>query len=288
MWHHIKMLGSASDEFDDIQGFLMEDAGAWNEIDPFDLGMMVGADALRVALNYGDSKGPKRYEITGANDGMADTDTRSEGEWQFVTIAHTPFEPIDNLAFYGWKIFRDESAHSLKYLGWPLHALQDAAVPMHAAGSAAWGHRPLRTPTKERGAGCATLAMPRPPPTSMHEISGNRDSDRAFHYYQFIKQWRSSHPTQPKDIPVRELVTMVAQKTADYACRQDNYDWPFNTIISTNYASNKGIRHSVLHRQSQPRHAQSGAHSQWRRRNAGVADGGLRFVLSSREPVAIK
>ena len=240
MWHHIKMLGAASDEFDDIQGMLLEDAGAWNEIDPFDLLMLTGADAAGIAVNYGDSKGPKRYQVTGANDGMADTQTRSEGEWQFLTIAHTPFEPIDNLALYGWKIFRDEAPHSLKYLGWPMHALQDAAVPQHVAGTAAWGHRPFEEAYQRTWARLRYLAdASAPADENAQRAQAAGILSEAFHYYKFIQQWRSSHPSQPKDIPIRELVTRVAQKTADYAMnRQSSYDWPYNTIISTNFAGN--------------------------------------------------
>jgi hypothetical protein len=247
VWHHIKVLGTASNEFDNDQGLLMDEAGAWNEVDPFDLLAMAGADLGGIALDYDESNGPKRYEITGAADGHPNSVDRSMGEWQFLTTAHLPHSPVDNLAYYGWKKFRDESAHSLKYLGWPLHALQDASVPMHVAGSSAWGHRPYEEAFDKTWARLRYLGDD----STAADVNAQRAQatailNSAFHYYKFIQDWRVSHPGQSKDVPIRDLVTKVAKATGDYSMsRQDTYNWPFSTWASTQYMadSQAGINH---------------------------------------------
>ena len=62
---------------------------------------------------------------------------RDKADWQFTTIAHTPFEPVNNMAWFGWTHFRDEQIHPVRMLGWPLHAIGDATVPHHVTGTSA-------------------------------------------------------------------------------------------------------------------------------------------------------
>ena len=96
-----------------------------------------------------------KYQISGADDGLPDTRSRSESQWQFTTLGHTTFEPVDNLAYYGWRRFRDGvpgegiEKHRVSNMAWPLHAIGDATVPMHVAATSSWGHRPFEDGQEE-------------------------------------------------------------------------------------------------------------------------------------------
>ena len=143
MWHHIQLVGGGSNDYDDHQGLLISEAGPFATLDVVDLAIMVGFDASGMSINYGKSLGPKHYESPGG-DGLPATVHRAKYEWQFLSLPHTAFEPVDNLGQYGWNVFRDPAGqHPVEYLGYPLHAIGDATVPMHVAGTPAWGHRPF-------------------------------------------------------------------------------------------------------------------------------------------------
>ncbi|MEZ5401394.1 MAG: hypothetical protein R2729_17115 [Bryobacteraceae bacterium] len=230
VWHHIKMAGPASNDYDDHQGLLIEEAGPNGSVDPFDMVAMLGGDLAGISVNYEESNGPKRYEIENGGDFHQNTTTRSMGEWQFASVVHTAFEPVDNLAFYGWRRFRD-SGHQIRDLAWPLHALGDASVPMHTAGTAAWGHRPYEDSFADSWRSFRYL--------DAGEIKQTEQAAailaRAFEFRQFIQQWRSLHASS--DVPVRDLVTRLAQRTSDYAAqRQAASGWPFSATLSAEYA----------------------------------------------------
>jgi hypothetical protein len=55
-------------------------------------------------------------------------------------MGHVEFEPLDNLAQYGWNRFASNKGAS--GLGWVLHALGDAFAPHHTIAATGWGHRP--------------------------------------------------------------------------------------------------------------------------------------------------
>ena len=144
VWHFVDMKPGASNDFDARQGKLFDEAGVPGEpMDPVELVLMAYFDASGLSLNYDKSQGIDKYTADNADDGMAKTIHRDKADWQFTTIAHTPFEPVNNLAWYGWTHFRDEQIHPVSMLGWPLHAIGDAIVPMHVVGTSAWGHRPF-------------------------------------------------------------------------------------------------------------------------------------------------
>lgn len=49
---------------------------------------------------------------------------------------------LDNLAQYRWASYQANPI-SVTGLGWPLHAMGDAAAPHHVTGTTSWGHRPF-------------------------------------------------------------------------------------------------------------------------------------------------
>jgi hypothetical protein len=142
VWHFIGMHPGAPGTFDDRPGYLIDHGGPEGQPDALAIDIMALSDLMGLTLNYHESDGPRQYEVAHGNDFHPNTKPRSAAQWMFPTFPHLIFEPVDNLAKYGWDVFRMERA-SAAPLGWPLHAIGDATVPMHVVGASGWGHRPF-------------------------------------------------------------------------------------------------------------------------------------------------
>jgi hypothetical protein len=115
VWHFIDMNPDASNDFDAHQGKLFDEAGVPGEpMDPLELVLMAYFDTSGLSVNFDKSDGVANYTADNANDGVANTIRRDKADWQFTTIAHTPFEPVNNLAWFGWTHFRDEQIHPVR------------------------------------------------------------------------------------------------------------------------------------------------------------------------------
>src|SRR5262249_49768394 len=112
MWHFINLTPGVSDLYDDHQGLFYEEAGVNRVPGVIDIAITLYSDALGMTVNSAKSDGVHKYQITGPGDSFPDgdkysaTDTRGKARWQEYPFAHTPFEPVDNLAYYGWSHFR--------------------------------------------------------------------------------------------------------------------------------------------------------------------------------------
>ena len=228
LWHHVNVEPGGSHEFDDHQGSFLEEAGPFPILDPVDLVLMAAFDAVGLSVDHDASRGVERYQALRPDDGLPATRPRGKGGWQQTTVPHVPFEPVDNLAYYGWRRFREEPDHPVRYLGWPLHAIGDAIVPMHVAGTAAWGHRPFEDSQVNLW------------PAVRLEHSGDGDQ-RAFVERilerALIEDWRLREG-RPTDVPVRLLVTELALDTRTYSLDQDRLSaggWPYSITASTHY-----------------------------------------------------
>jgi len=225
MWHFINMNSGLSNEFDDRQGLYYDEAGLDRIPGVVDMAIIAGGDLTGLSVNYDSSLGPKRYQIGNADDSHQNTDFRGLIGWQKYTIGHTPFEPVDNLAFYGWREFQ-KNPNQTNLLAWPLHALGDATSPMHVIGSTAYGHRPFED-AQERLWPDISKAMGQ---------DLNNILLRAFIWRLFINKWRSAHAGHNADIPIREMVTALAQQTYSYSRKTQTTDaWPFNDDASFQY-----------------------------------------------------
>jgi hypothetical protein len=231
VWHFINMNPGTSNDYDDKQGELWEEAGPNQIVSAEEIVLMAYFDTVGLSLRYDPSRGPKQYQISNADDGLPNTRIRSEAQWQFTTFGHTAFEPVDNLAYYGWRRFRDGvpsegvEKHRVSYMAWPLHAIGDATVPMHVAGTSSWGHRPFEDGQQEIW---SKLRMARDSPADQIAML-NRVVQGAFENWRFIRQWRASTGRRD-DVPVRELVTRLAQRTYDYSMAKQastGQTWPF-------------------------------------------------------------
>lgn len=234
VWHHINMTPRATNQYDDRQGEFFEEAGPDLPPDAVDVVLMAAFDASGLSVNYEESKGVANYQIANADDGQANTKIRNQSQWQFTTIAHTPFEPVDNLGYFGWRIFRDQPDHPLSSLGLPLHALGDATVPMHVTATSAWGHRPFEDAQERLWAKIRQIDAP-----LVEQERLLRDVLlRGFEWWKFIRNWRATHPGHAIDTPVREMTTELAKRTYDYSMmtyQQTGQRWPFDRGASTLY-----------------------------------------------------
>jgi len=249
MGHHVNVSQAANsivsdlkgnyNHYDDQPGMLTENAGPNGLPGNIEVLSMAGADLIGMSVHYDLSLGPKRYEVTEGNDFHPNSIDRSDDDWQYLSWPHIPFTPLDNLAWFGWKQFRDNPQSNAKYLGWPLHAIGDATVPMHVTGTFAHGHRPYEDAIENQrqellyGDGSSALVRRR-----LRLIMS-----QALLWRKFILNWRAKHPANGADVPIRDLVTQLAQQTLSKV-NQPNLitaGWPFNDLASTTYLLDKGL-----------------------------------------------
>jgi hypothetical protein len=267
MWHFIDARSGGSSSYDDRQGLNYDEAGPHFEAGQLDIVVQAGLDLGDLHLGYDESDGPHHYEIVGVNDGHQNTDRRGFARWQGPTGAHIPFEPLDNFAFYGWSNFL--SAPDAHWLSWPLHALGDATVPMHVAGTTGWGHRPYEAtldwvwkwnvirflPCVPEAGNCPQQCSADANNPKCDEKSGQvtatsigaenyreqweqarRILQHAFRWSRFIESWRS-RTGKHQDVPVRDMVTQLALETLSLSNENagDNV-WPWCDNCSMQYA----------------------------------------------------
>ncbi|MBA2306323.1 MAG: hypothetical protein H0W08_27345 [Acidobacteria bacterium] len=230
VWHHINLFPQASNEFDNHQGLLSEEAFG-GVPDPLEILLMAVSDAAGLSVNPDDSQGVHRYQIADAGDGHPDSKLRDDEDWLITTWVHVPFSPVDNLAQYGWSEFKKDTTRGARFLGWPLHAIGDATVPMHVTATSGWGHRPYEDAYDNLWPKLRRQGEP-------SEVRFAREAlGSAVHWRKLILDWRGAHPKSSTDIPVRELVTAVAQRTFDRSMKLQATlgNWPFNQFMSSTY-----------------------------------------------------
>lgn len=203
-------------KYDDVSGLYGVSAGPFG-VPGFIEKLAVGGSQLGISVNYDESDSVKNYQVEDGHDYHANTEMRDKADWEYLNWPFVPMTPLDNLAWFGWDRFRAsvvevgaDSSGLLqsKYLGWVLHGLGDATVPMHVTGTFAWGHRPYEDAVEELGR--ALLGGDEHGNAVQHAIAVLR---AAHAHRQFIDQWRADHPDRPGDVPVRDLVTRLARKT---------------------------------------------------------------------------
>jgi hypothetical protein len=247
VWHFIGMHPGAPNIFDDRGGYQMESGGPSGQPDAMVTGLMAGLDLLGWTLNWDDSDGPKQYEIGAGGDFHKDTNTRSPAKWMFPTFPHLIFEPADNLGKFGWDKFRALLV-SAEPLSWPLHAIGDATVPMHVVGTSGWGHRPFEDAMEDSWPRLLFLSDSPSEANESRRLQTEqaiRILAKAFHWRQFILDWRASHAGQQKNVPVRDLVTALAQETFDYANSQQPSGWPYDPNASLLYLVEPGLSQNI-------------------------------------------
>jgi hypothetical protein len=135
--------------------------------------------------------------------------------------------PVDNLGWYGENQYAALPTKNTKFLGYALHAIADASVPMHVAGAFGWGHRPYED--------AVTMLHSTVLAAEFRTEPGRLDNillPRAEEYYKIISDWRATNPGHEREVPVRALVTAVAQKTWSIAQADPSL---FNDALSVAY-----------------------------------------------------
>ncbi|WP_433973202.1 hypothetical protein [Tunturiibacter lichenicola] len=240
VWHFINLWPTATNQYDDHQG-LETDIAFNGAPDTVEVVLMAVTDLVGLSVKPDKSDGVKNYQIHSADDGFSDTASRAKGTWNAYTFAHVAFEPVDNLAYFGWRNFRDQTdVRPTRYLGNVLHALGDASVPMHVAATSGWGHRPYEDAVQDVWDDLRYKnASTREQAFSLQPILVN-----AFKWRKKILDYRRSHPGHEKDIPVRDLVTSLGQDTFDSSTglASGNFGtFPFNPVMSTTYLVDKDL-----------------------------------------------
>jgi hypothetical protein len=182
-----------------------------------------------IHVNHAESDAPKHYEILGPGPNGADfhpnTTHRDAVAWESPTLTHQQFTPVDNLGMFGYgqaKGLRGTEDEASR-LGWPLHALGDASVPMHAVGASGFGHRPYEDSVDavyDELVGSADLG--RSIDTVIQVLS------RALKWRKLVQDWRALHGT--KEVPVRDLVTALAETARQKADAQPAVYKPLGSL----------------------------------------------------------
>lgn len=238
MGHHLNVAEASTIEpwklngtrYDDLPGLLIENAGPTGSPDALETLTTVVADELGLTVHYDPSHGPKLYEVAAENDFHPDSKHRDEEDWEWLSFPHTPFTPLDNLAFHGWKEFRNAPQANVPALGWPLHAFGDAIVPMHVVGTFGWGHRPYEDAFANRLGDFLKVDDPEGAQAQALDIAR-----RAVSWRRAILDWRAQHPERGNDIPVRDLITQLARRTLQRVEGPAMLVWPFNPAMSPAY-----------------------------------------------------
>jgi hypothetical protein len=137
-WHLINVRDTGLfNSYDDHQGMYLPQAGPAGVPGIVDTAIITGSSLVGVTLDPARSAGVERYMISSSADGHQATKMRKNYEWNKESIGTTQFSPLDNLAYGGFMKYRTEP---VKKLGWPLHAIGDATVPMHVVATTSWGH----------------------------------------------------------------------------------------------------------------------------------------------------
>jgi hypothetical protein len=211
---------------------LMERAGPTGTTDLTEDLVILLFDLGGIHVNHAESQAPKHYEIVlGASGAIGDdfhrnSTTRSPAEWETATIPHLQLSAVDNLGMFGYQEAKANRGTPLeaKRIGWPLHALGDASVPMHAVGASGYGHRPYEDSVDmvyDSLVGSGSVAASAP---VIGEVV-----KRAFKWRKFIQKWRADHATT--EVPVRDLITAVADVARSKASAQPTVFKPLQSVI---------------------------------------------------------
>jgi hypothetical protein len=135
-WHLIDVTRGGA--YDDHPGMYLAQGGLKDQRSVIDQALWLVFMTSTAKINRDQSNGVARYQIRDA-DGHQATRDRGPNNLTFsmYDVGNTEFSPLDNLAHYGFAKLSDQPATRL---GWPLHAIGDATVPMHVIASTGQGH----------------------------------------------------------------------------------------------------------------------------------------------------
>lgn len=236
-WHLINVRDDAGlyESYDTPQGMTLTQGGPEGRPGDVDHAVTLGSQLLFMTIDHDDSKGATRYEITNpiAGDNMRPTDGREGWEWESDPFGDTQFTPLSNLAYYG---FYDASRPFIERIGWPLHAIGDATVPMHVVATPGFGHAPYESWVSANddhlvGYKCADWSSVCP----AAQLEQDQLS-QAHRVLEIAYRWRQYLRTHG----LRSFIVALAGDTLDSVGREDEDAWAFCDMCSSFYALNEG------------------------------------------------
>ena len=200
--------------FDTKPGKFMERAGPNGVPDGTEDLVTLLFDIGGIHVNHAEAQAPKNYQTILGTSGAIGIDfhrnstARTAAQWETPTVPHLQLTAVDNLAMFGYEEAKANKGTPLeaRRLGWPLHALGDASVPMHAVGASGYGHRPYEDTVDMVFGSLVGSDSTAASVSAIAEVM-----KRAFKWRKFIQDWRTLHGTS--EVPVRDLVTAVAEIT---------------------------------------------------------------------------
>lgn len=254
VWHHIDI--NRSGEYDDNPGFLLN-KGDLGKMDNFEFALAVLADMGGYSVDK-ESQGILRYQVTNATDNRPGSVYRQPIEWQYESLAHIEFSPVDNLAHYGYTQFRTPpsgpSNTQSVYLGWPLHAIGDAGVPQHLIGAVGHGHRPYEDAQSNlwnlMTYNQRDIFDPSGTNTKQEQLKqAKRILANTYRWTKWIEAQRSN--LDISETPVRDIVLQLGKETYSYVDQHrgiyttphgSELNWPFDKDASFEYAVGDSIQ----------------------------------------------
>jgi hypothetical protein len=224
--------------YDDRSGLYGLTAGPFHQPGAIEEFAMFLSD-VGASIDYDNSEGVRSYQVTDGKDHHKNTKRRDKEDFEYMPWPYIPMPPVDNLAWYGWREYRKSVRAPpirTRYLGWVLHGIGDATVPMHATGTFAWGHRPYEDAEKSFG---RQLLGEHGDEVQFAAAQAAQIVRRAKVYRQMMLEWRSYHPELGADVPVRDIITNLADTT--YLVGQNN-PAVYNDVLSTEWAASGPTR----------------------------------------------
>jgi hypothetical protein len=238
---------------DDLRGMLYERAGPKKIPDALDLVLIAASELGQQYIDFSESTGPARFNITDPGDGDQPSCERDRGDWEIAPFGHIVFSPVDNLGLFGWKEFTTPgNLRQARSLGWPLHAIGDAVAPHHVVGTTGWGHRPFEESAQQNWNRILFQDL-----TSVADVRERqylqlrRILVQGFTYWRLINILRAQHPTgnDQLTIPIRAFVTQVARDVfAEVTGFEGQPRWPLDPTLSLPYFVDVGLRQSTIDR----------------------------------------
>ena len=241
-WHLINVRDKSqlSNWYDDRQGMYLLEAGPEGEPGAIDVAITLVADLAWTVLDSSESKGDDRYQIDTSADGHQASDMRDGWEWETESLGNTMFSPLDNFAYYGYA----NVSGTIKRLGWPLHAIGDATVPMHIVATPGHGHAVYEAFVTHRldellHKECEGGELQCGP-----ETLEDRQVAQARRVLQIAYRWRTHLETNG----VRNFITALGLDTLSRIGGDSADNWPFCDVCSTFFKLNEsnGFESGVL------------------------------------------
>jgi hypothetical protein len=198
LWHFGQV--GREGQFNKVAGMKFIDGGADGELDTLDLAIIALSEMSGATLQSDTSQGVKRYAR------FADGDLRTVADWLGPTVGHVEFEPVQNLAQWGWTELRAGRLNA-KGLGWVLHAIGDAGQPHHTISAIGWGHAEW-----ERFANLTWAENFQEEDVVTHYPHLREIVAIAFRWWKFLDDRQAV--AAANDLAVRELIVALLTETA--------------------------------------------------------------------------